>query len=401
MQLVEQHVIRKGDARYEAIDQAAFASKNLYNAANYEIRQAFIKEGVYLNYNQMHQLMKAHPAYQALPRKVSQQVLRTLDKNWQSFFRAMAQWREHPEKFLGRPSLPKYKDKQKGRNLLIYTIQAISKPALRQGYIQPSGLPIRIKTAHQNVDQVRIIPRHGFYVVEVVYEQEPVQAAVDPQLFAGIDIGVDNLATLTSNKKGFVPRIVNGRPVKSINQFYNKRKAELDEKLMKMDARRRHSHRLERLTTTRTRRIDHYLHTASRRIVDLLVKEGIGTLVIGKNPNWKQEVDMGKRNNQQFVAIPHARFIAMVAYKAELVGIRVIITEESYTSKCSFLDYEPIGKHETYAGKRVKRGLFRASDGRLINADVNGSANIIRKVAPNAFADGVEAVVVRPVRLRA
>nr|BBH87408.1 transposase [Thermosporothrix sp. COM3] len=398
MQLVEKHVIRKGDARYEAIDQAAFVSKNLYNAANYEIRQAFIFEGVYLNSNQMHHLMKTHPAYQALPRKVSQQVLRTLDKNWKSFFRAIAEWREHPEKFLGRPCLPKYKDKQQGRNLLIYTIQAISKPALRQGYIQPSGLPIRIKTNHQNVDQVRIIPRHGFYVVEVVYEQEPVQAAVDPQLFAGIDIGIDNLATLTSNKKGFVPRIVNGRPVKSINQFYNKRKAELDEKLMKMDARRRHSHRLERLTTKRTRRIHHSLHTASRRIVNLLVEEGIGTLVIGKNDGWKQEVEMGKRTNQQFVAIPHARFIEMLAYKAQLVGIRVIITEESYTSKCSFLDNEPIGKHETYAGKRVKRSLFRASDGRLLNADVNGSANIIRKVAPNAFADGVEAVVVRPVR---
>jgi putative transposase len=401
MQLVEQHVIRKGDARYEAIDQAAFASKNLYNAANYEIRQVFIFQGLYLNYNTMHQLMKAHPAYKALPAKVSQQVLRTLDKNWQSFFRAEALWREHPEKFLGRPSLPKYKDKQQGRNLLIYTIQAISKPALRQGFIQLSGLSIRITTAHQNVDQVRIIPRHGFYVVEVVYEQEPVQAAVDPTLYAGIDIGVDNLATLTSNKKGFVPRIVNGRPVKSINQFYNKRKAELDEKLMKMDARRHHSHRRQRLTTKRTRRINHYLHTASRRIINLLVEEGIGTLVIGKNPNWKQEVEMGKRNNQQFVAIPHARFIEMLAYKAELLGIQVIITEESYTSKCSFLDNEPMKKQESYAGKRVKRGLFRASDGRLINADVNGSANIIRKVAPNAFADGVEAVVVRPVRLSA
>jgi len=397
MQLVEQHVIRKGDARYEAIDQAAFASKNLYNAANYVIRQAFIKEGVYLNYNQMHQLMKAHPAYQALPRKVSQQVLRTLDKNWQSFFRAMAQWREHPEKFSGRPSLPKYKDKQKGRNLLIYTVQAISKPVLRQGFIEPSGLSIRIKTTHHNVDQVRIIPRHGFYVVEVVYTREPVQAEVDPTLYAGIDIGVDNLATLTSNKKGFVPRLVNGRPVKSINQFYNKRKAELQSRLGHDGT----SNRIERLTNKRTRRINHYLHTASRRIVNLLVEEGIGTLVIGKNVNWKQEVEMGKRNNQQFVCIPHARFIDMLTYKAELVGIRVIITEESYTSKCSFLDQEPIRKQESYAGKRVKRGLFRAADGRLINADVNGSANIIRKVAPNAFADGVEAVVVRPVRFRA
>ncbi len=399
MQLVEQHVIRKNDLRYEAIDQAAFASKNLYNAANYEIWQTFIFQGVYLNYNKMYQRMKDHPAYKALPAKVSQQVLRTLDKNWHSFFKAIAEWREHPEKFLGRPSLPKYKEKQQGRNLLIYTIQAISKPALRQGFIQPSGLPIQIKTKHRNVDQARIIPRHGFYVVEVVYEQEAIQSDVDPTLFAGIDIGVNNLATLTSNKKGFVPRLVNGRPVKSVNQFYNKRKAELDQRLMKMDTRRRTSHQLERLAITRTCRINHYLHTASRRIINLLVAEGIGTLIIGKNPNWKQEVEMGKRNNQQFVQIPHDRFIEMLAYKAQLVGIKVIVTEESYTSKCSFLDHEPIRKHENYAGKRIKRGLFRASNGRLINADVNGSANIIRKVAPNAFAEGVEGVVVRPSRL--
>ena len=168
---------------------------------------------------------------------------------------------------------------------------------------------------------------------------------------------------------------------------------------MKMDAQRRTSHHLERLTLTRTRRINHYLHTASRRLINLLVAEGIGTLVIGKNPYWKQEVEMGKRNNQQFVCIPHARFIEMLTYKAELVGIQVIVTEESYTSKCSFLDSEPIKKHESYAGKRLKRGLFRASDGRLLNADVNGSANIIRKVAPHAFAEGVEGVVVRPSRL--
>ena len=156
------------------------------------------------------------------------------------------------------------------------------------------------------------------------------------------------------------------------------------------------SNRIERLTNKRTRRINHYLHTASRRLIDLLVYEGIGTLVIGKNPNWKQEVEMGKGNNQQFVCIPHARFIEMLTYKAELVGIQVLITEESYTSKCSFLDNEAIGKHEQYMGKRIKRGLFRASDGRLINADVNGAYNIIRKVAPDAFGQGSRGCVVHP-----
>ncbi len=397
MQLVEQHVIKRTDARYQAIDQAAFASKNLYNATNYVIRQAFIHEGVYLCYEEMHARMKSHDAYKALPRKVSQQVLRLLHKNWVSFFAAIKAWKADPSQFLGRPKLPKYKDKQQGRNILIYTLQALSKPALARGRVLPSGLSIVIETKQQNVAQVRIIPRQGYYVVEVIYKQTETQADVDPSLYAGVDIGINNLATLTSNKAGFLPRIVNGRPVKSINQFYNKRKADLQSTLKDT----RFTARMERITNKRTRRIDHYLHTASRRIIDLLVSEGIGTLVIGKNPNWKQEVNIGKRNNQQFVCIPHARFINMLTYKAKLVGIAVMVTEESYTSKCSFLDNEPIGKHEVYAGKRVKRGLFRASTGQHINADVNGSYNIVRKVVPDAFGQRDRGCVVHPVRLHA
>jgi putative transposase len=397
MQLVEQHVIKRTDSRYQAIDQAAFASKNLYNAANYIIRQSFIHECVYLRYEEMHVRMKSHEAYQSLPRKVSQQVLRLLHKNWISFFKAIKAWKADPSPFLGRPALPKYKDKQQGRNILVYTIQAIGKHGLKRGIIHPSSLPIEIQTKQTNVDQVRIIPRSGFYVIEVVYEQEGTQADVDPTLNAGIDIGINNLATLTSNKVGFVPRIVKWRPIKSINQYYNKRKAELQSILKDT----RFTARMERITNTRTRRIDHYLHTASRRIIDLLVTEGIGTLVIGKNPNWKQEVNIGKRNNQHFVCIPHARFIEMLTYKAQLVGIAVFITEESYTSKCSFLDMEPIGKHEQYLGKRVKRGLFRACSGQHINADVNGSYNIVRKVVPDAFGQRDRGCVVHPVRLHA
>ncbi|MCU0499580.1 MAG: transposase, partial [Anaerolineae bacterium] len=132
-------------------------------------------------------------------------------------------------------------------------------------------------------------------------------------------------------------------------------------------------------------RVDAYLHQASRRIIEFMQLMGIGTLVIGKNEGWKQGIELGKRTNQNFVQIPHARFIEMLTYKAQLVGIAVIITEESYTSKCSFLDGEAVCKHEQYAGKRVKRGLFCASNGRLMNADTNGAYNIIRKVIPNAF----------------
>jgi putative transposase len=408
MQLVERQIIKHSNPHFAAIDAAAFASKNLYNAANYVVRQSFIHEGVYLNYHEMHRRMKDHEAYQALPAKVAQWVLRILDNNWQSFFAALSAWREDPSQFLGHPKPPGYKDKQHGRNLLVYTVQALSVPALRNGLICPSMLGVTLQTKRQNVQQVRIVPRQGYYVVEIVYEQAPVQAVVDPALRAGCDIGIDNLATLASDKPGFIPRIVNGRPVKSINQYYNKRRAELQSHL----GDRGISHHLEQLTTTRTRRIDHYLHTTSRRIIDLLVAEGIGTLVIGKNMLWKQEVSLGRQTNQQFVAIPHTRFVAMLTYKAQLVGIQAIITEESYTSKASFLDADPLPIYDShrretpvFSGKRVKRGMYRAADGTPINADVNGAYNIIRKVAPEAFAhlrgQGSRGCVVHPMRLAA
>jgi putative transposase len=414
MQLVEQHVIRRSDPRFAVIDDAAFKSKNLYNAANYEYRQAFIHQGKYLTYNEVEKRMQSHEAYKALPAKVSQQILIVLDRNWKAFREALAAYNEDPSKFFERPRPPKYKHKQEGRNILVYTLQALvggrSKKGIR-GVIRPSGLSIEVHTRQKHINQVRIIPHKGYYVVEVVYEQEVKQAEVNPAYYAGIDIGMDNLVALTSNKPGFVPRLVNGRPVKSINQYYNKKRADLQKKLGHTGT----TKRLEHLTTKRNRRIDHYLHTASRRIIDLLVKEGIGVLVIGKNDNWKQEAHLGKRTNQNFVQIPHARFIQMLAYKAELVGIRVAVTEESYTSRASLLDLDPLPvrdpnngdeKHQ-FSGKRIKRGLYRASNGQVLNADINGSGNIIRKVTPDAFGqraveDGkgvLASLVVHPVRI--
>jgi putative transposase len=261
--------------------------------------------------------------------------------------------------------------------------------------VKPSGLSLEIQTKQADYDMVRIIQRKTHYVVEVVYSQLETQADLNEDWIAKVDIGLNNLAAVASNKPGFVPLLVNGRPLKSINQFYNKQKADLQSQLDDGTGRGT-SARIQRLTDKRNRRIDHTLHTQSRRMIDSLVKERIGTLGIGKNDGWKQEINIGKRNNQNFVSIPHARFIEMLSYKAKLVGIKVKILEESYTSKCSFLDLEPIEKHEEYVGRRVHRGLFSACDGRWINADVNGAYNIVRKVAPNAFADGVEGIAVCP-----
>ena len=415
MQLVEQHVISRTDPRFAIIDAAAFKSKNLYSAALYEMRQAFIFQGKYLTYNQLDKLMQSHEAYRALPAKVSQHVLMVLVNNWTAFKEAHAAYEEDPSRFTGRPGLPKYKHKQAGRNLLIYTLQAISrgKHGLQQGVIKPSQLPIAVKTRQdpKQIDQVRIVPRHGHYVVEVVYSKEPVQAKVDPSFCVAIDLGVTNLAAITANRAGWVPRLVNGRPLKARNQWYNKRMKELKNLLPKED-RERVTRQMERITTTRNRRITHYLHAASKCLINFLAQEGVGTIIIGKNPLWKQEAGMGRRNNQNFVLIPHARFIEMLTYKAELVGIRVEIQEESYTSQASFLDLDPLPTYSPndeeehlFSGKRVgrRKRLYRTKDGRKICADVNGSYNIVRKRKPDAFADagakGLAAYVVQPVRL--
>jgi putative transposase len=398
MQLVEQHIISRKDPRWKLMDAAAWFSKNIYNAANYLVRQAYISGTGYLNYKAIEKRFKQRDLLpdQQLPLKVVQQVLKQVDHDWQAYFAAKAVWEATPEKFLGKPHIPKYKDKTKGRNLLVYTQQALSRKALAQGWIEPSGLPIRIKTGQREIQQVRIVPRSQHYVVEVIYTAAIQAAEVDPNFVLSIDLGLDNLAALASNQPGFIPLLVQGKSLKAVNQWYNKELARLQSAL---PAHQYRSKRIQALTHKRNARVEAMLHLSSKRIIEFMCLMGLGTLVIGKNDGWKQNIVLGKRSNQNFVQIPHARFIEMLTYKAALSGIGVLVSEESYTSKCSFLDLEPVGKHDVYAGKRIKRGLFRASDGRLIHADVNAAYNILRKVIPNAFSNGIGGAVVHPVRV--
>jgi putative transposase len=409
MQLAERHIIKSTENRFVEIDELAFKSKNLYNAANYIIRQSFVYGWGYINYNEMNRLMKYHQAYKELPAKVSQQILMILDKNWKSFFEAVKAYKNEPTKFSGRPKLPKYKDKVKGRNILVYTIQAISSKQLKKGIIKLSGTNISIKTLvkPEEICQIRLVPKCDSYVIEVIYnadtEPESTLEENPKKLVASIDLGLNNLVALTSNQPGFVPLLINGRPLKSINQFYNKRKAQLQSQLK---GNRCSSSRLGRLTRCRHQKVDNYLHHTSRQIINLLASQKIGTLVIGKNLQWKNEINLGKRTNQNFVSIPHARLIEMLKYKAELMGIKVIEQEESYTSKSNFLNLDPIPvygnigvQNVTFSGQRIKRGLYRTSEGRLINADVNGSYNILRKAIPNAFSNGIESCVAQPRRV--
>jgi len=393
MRLTEQIIIPT--EYFNEIDNISFLSKNLFNASLYEIRQHFFQTEKFIGYCNLDKLMKNNPDYVALPRKISQQVLQQVCKSFISFFRALGSYKKNPEKFLGRPGICHYLEKKEGRNLLIYTDQAFSRVKIKENIISPSGtnLEIKIRDHIKKINQVRIVPKQteSIYIMEVIYEIEPDNLDLDKNRKIGIDLGVNNLLAITSDKQGMTPILVNGRPIKSINQWFNKTRS-FYQTLGMTDCKK-----LRKLSRKRRLKIRHYFHNVSRRLIDYCIHNNIGTIIIGKNDFWKQEVNLKSRTNQNFVSIPFNNLIEMIKYKAELVGIDVIETEESYTSKTSFIDLESMEYHENYNGYRKNRGMFKSTKSqREINADINGSYNIIRKVFPETFGEGIEGFVVIP-----
>lgn len=380
MILTERHIIKKTNPLYSELDNLCFLSKNLYNSALYAIRQYYFENKKYLSWvNINNNFVKDKQVdYYALPCKVSQQTLKMVDQNMKSFFNAIKAKKS-------KAKLPKYLDKVKGRFVVTYTNQAIGKKALQNGYIELSKTHIKIKTKVKDVKQVRIVPQNNFIVVEVLYEVKPKPHDKSKEMYCGIDFGLNNLMTCSFQNDS--PLIINGKPLKSINWHYNKEKSRLQPLL---DGRKKTSKRIQNITLKRNNRINDYLHKTTKIFVNYLVSKEINNVVIGYNKEWKQGINIGRVNNQNFVGIPYYKLLNMLTYKCELEGISVIVTEESYTSKCSFLDDEDICKHEEYYGKRIKRGLYKASDGRLINADVNGALNILKKVIGKFEYDSIK-----------
>ena len=360
-------------------------SNNLYNQALYLFRQQLDADGTWLWYSDMDKLMKktlnleGQCNYKLLKSQCSQQVLRVLDKNIKAYCKSIKDWKKHPEKYKGMPKMPHYR-KRGGMFNLYYTNQSCS---IKDGRIRLSkdlfiAIPQwekygdRLKSFHQ----VRLIPNSRNIKVEIVYEKEIEQADVDKKKYASIDLGLDNLATMVTFEGC---TIYSGKYLKSYNNHFNKTLSHL-QSIKDLQGIKRMTRRITRMYDKRDRYFEDAFHKVSRQIVDTLVREHIGTLVVGYNAGWKQKSDMGKKNNQKFVQMPFARLVDYLRYKCEMIGIEFIAHEESYTSKCDALALEKIGKHESYLGRRVKRGLFRSSTGRLINADQNGALNILRKV---------------------
>ena len=308
MQLVERHVIKPNHKYFRECDKLSLLSKNLYNAANYIYRQNFFK-GISTSAIEAYHQLKTTVDYKALPAKIAQNTLRLVLRNWTSYNAALKAYELNPNKFKGKPKIPNYKgrvDKQRldGRFIVGYNNQAISKKQLKNNIANPSGTNIFLPTKAHVIDEIRIVPRTGCYVIEVVYEKEDLAKSLPSENRAAIDLGLNNLATLTYNKPGLKPIIYDGRAIKSWNQFVNNRSAFLCSKLTNNQY---SSKRLNKLWLKRNFKMDYYLHTTSRAIINELVSNNIGILVIGWNSGFKDSINIGKVNNQKFVSIPHKR----------------------------------------------------------------------------------------------
>lgn len=381
MRLVEQHIIKSNSVYYNELNELLHKCKNLYNKGLYVIRQHYFQykndntvKYKYLNYYSLEkQLKDANDVdYRSLPNPVAQQVLMMVDRNFKSFFNLLN--KKNRGEYSERIRIPRYLNKD-GLFTAVFTTLAFSQKWIKNGIIKlPKQFKFTTRTNKTNIQQLRFVPKNGYIVLEVIYNKKEKPRSGNNGKYLGIDIGLNNLASCVSNTGSCF--IINGKPLKSINQYYNKRLAYLKSKLKDN---KQVSKQIRLLTTKRNNKIKDYLHKASRMLINHVVSNGINTIVIGHNKCWKQEINIGSVNNQNFVSIPFNDFIHMISYKGELEGINVEITEESYTSKCSFLDNEIISKHSEYKGRRSKRGLFKSSTGKLINADINGAFNIIRK----------------------
>ncbi|MBD3193469.1 MAG: IS200/IS605 family element transposase accessory protein TnpB [Candidatus Lokiarchaeota archaeon] len=376
-------------------------AKNLYNQANYIIRQDFFNNKNWTRYGELYHLLKGSDNYKQLPAQSAQQVLKIVDKNWKSFFISIKDWKQHPDKYQDMPHIPHYK-KKAGEFLVIFTKQQIRVKDNRIVFPKKAKLPPIFSRILDKIKQIRIIPRGIKYFLEIVYEVLPKNLELDHNRIIGIDLGLENLVTIANNA-GLEPFIVKGGAVKSINQYYNKKKAKIIS-IKDLQEYKFQTKRLKRLNLKRYNKIRDYFHKVSRKIVDYCIEHNFGTIVIGYNKSWKQQIKIGKRNNQNFVTVPFLKLVQMIQYKAELISISVLLIPENHTSKCSFFDDETIEHHDIYLGRRITRGLFRTSGGRIINADVNAAYNIIKKAVPDAFnllkADGIEGAVGHPYPIR-
>ena len=399
MNLTETHQIRPNHKLYSICDELCFKSKNLYNAALFEFRQSYFdKEVDTLTWQNLNRIFNQSNQfdYRELPSKVSNTVLKKLGNNISSFW-SLVKKSDYKQKV----RLPKYLHKTDGRFIVEFNKQTFSNKRDEDNnlIICKSSLNLKIPTKVENPQQIRIVPKTGCYVIEVIYEIKENKPKQN-QRVASIDLGLNNLATVVTND-GDNPLLISGKKIKSINQYYNKitskKKALLPYNVFT-------SKSLDRLWLKRNNKISYEIHKITKFLANYFDERDVSKVIIGNNSGWKNEINLGKRNNQNFVNIPYTKFINQLTYKCQLLGIIVITREESYTSKASFLDYDEIPNYKDenkpkFSGKRIKRGLYRSTT-RKINADVNGAYNIMAKENPNYIISNREQLGFNPILIK-
>ena len=375
MVLVEKHIIKPKHKYYDELDNLCWLSKNLYNSTLYNVRQYYFENKKLLKYQVINKIYvdTNNEDYRALPSKVAKHTQMLVEHNFKSFFGLLKL--KAKGKYNKPVKIPKYLNKKTGRQVVHYEKGAIS--FKEQGHIKLSKTNIKIKTnlTKDKVQFVRLVPKNNHIIIEIGYNVIEKEIIQNNNILA-IDIGVNNIAScVTTNGEKF---LINGKPLKYINHNYNKRITDIQSKL-KITHNKNKSRYKSNITNKRNNRINDYLHKITTYIVNQAVSNHIGTIVVGYNKEWKQDTNIGSINNQNFVNIPFYKFISMLDYKCKLKGIIFKTITEEYTSKCSFVDDEEIAKHITYAGRRINRELFKTKKGIIINADVNGAYNILKK----------------------
>ena len=391
MDSTEREIIHSTDERFDLIKNLCHLSKNLYNASLYDVRQYYFETKSYRTWQSQAPLFSKNkqPDYYALQSHLAQQVLMQVGRQFLSFFN---------NKSNKKKRIPKYKDKN-GYNVITFNKVTISRQIDFDEYKQiytytlcKRSYNLKIKSTKPNVKMVKFVYDEVNDLIKCfkIYEVERPKLKKDNSRYFSIDPGLNNIVSIYNNI-GIRPLLYNGRPIKSINQYYNKTNAKLRSELPNNI---KSSKRLKQLSFKRNNKIDYEMHKISTHIIKEAVKNNISKIIIGNNVGWKNEINIGRRNNQNFVNIPHTKLFNQLLYKGLLNGIEVIFTEESYTSKASFFDKDELpiyGENDNYkfSGKRISRGLYKDSKGNLWNADLNGGGNIMRKVSDKAAYKGI------------
>jgi len=399
-------------------------SKDLYNFSLYKIRQHFFKTNSYLSYNDNYKLVKNslnefdEKPYYKLPTNVSQQTLKAVDYSFKSFLSLLKQ--KNSGKYNKKIKLPGYLDKN-GKYRVIFTkihmrfvnnLVRLTLPKEIKDNYKFKSLDFKIPKHidKDEIQEIHIIPIGKSFKVSWIRKSDNDIEYLHSDNIMSIDLGINNLATiLISNSQ---PIIIDGKKAKSVNSRFNYKIAKLKSQIDRTKNNNKNYSQLSlslcKTFSNRNNFMKNFIHKTATKIVDIAFKQQINTIIVGYNKEWKTEVNLGRKNNKIFYGIPHSTLIDYITYKAKTMGIKVILQEEAYTSKCDALAFETIEKQDKYLGKRIKRGLFQSSTGKLINADVNAAINILSKYLNKYKQDSYLIVnkilskgfVFNPVRLR-